>query len=121
MQTPNQLFRLLTEMAFLLLGGLLLWVGLFGRFLFNPRQASWLVVSAVLVFWGLRSWRQAGKAVFPRDRIAARIGGGSLFLAGILLLSLGWVSFRWSGLLLAVVGGVFVLRGFATAVLMARP
>ena len=49
-----------------------------------------------------------------------RIGGGSLALAGLIMLALAWAPFRWAGLLLAAAGGIFVLRGLVTAVIMAR-
>ena len=62
MLNNNQLFRLLNEMVFLLVGALLVWVGLFGGqhlHFFNPRQPSWLILTGVLMLWGLRTWRKA--------------------------------------------------------------
>ena len=82
MQTVNQLFRLLNEMVFILVGALLLWVAFAGRYLFDPRRPSWLVVSVILILWGVRSWRQARAATAGRWRVAGRISGGSLALVG---------------------------------------
>jgi hypothetical protein len=123
MPNNNQLFRLLTEMVFLLVGALLVWVGLFGGphlYFFNPRQPSWLILTAVLILWGFRTWRKAPRIPARGERAAMRIGGGSIALAGFILLGLAWSSFRSAGFLLAAAGGVFVLRGLVTAVIMVR-
>jgi len=128
MPNSNQLFRLINEMVFMLAGALLLWVGLVMRFgtigrfgaLFDARQPTWLVVTAVLILWGLRTWRKAPHFALPKDRLAMRIGGGSLMLAGIVLLALAWTPLSLTGVLLAVAGTIFVLRGLVTAAIMAR-
>ena len=120
MPNPNQLFRLLNEVAFMLVGALLVWVGLFSRFLFNPRRPEWFVLTAALVLWGLRTWLRAARIAVRGERAAMRIGGGSLALAGLILVSLAWAPFRWAGLLLAAAGGIFVVRGLVTAAIMAR-
>ena len=121
MQNVNQLFRLINEVIFILVGALLLWIAFAGRYLFDPRSPSWLVVSAILIAWGLRSWHRARLSATRRWRIAGRIGGGSLALVGLLMLSLAWAPFRWTGLLLAAAGGLFVVRGLVTATIMALP
>jgi hypothetical protein len=124
MPNNNELFRLLNEVVFLLVGGLLMWVGLFGGphlYFFNPRQPSWLILTAVLILWGLRTWRKAPRTAARGEWVAMRIGGGSIALAGLILLLMAWAPFRLAGLLLAAAGGIFVLRGFVTAVIMARP
>jgi len=121
MPNSNQLFRLLNEMIFVLVGGILVWVGLFGRrlYLFDPRRMSWLFLTVVLMLWGWRTWRKAPRTAGRGERAAMRIGGGSATLAGLVLLSLAWVSFRWAGFLLAAAGGIFVVRGLVTAAIMA--
>jgi hypothetical protein len=120
--TTNQLFRLINEMVFMLVGALLLWVGLFAGYLrLDPRQPAWLIVTAVLILWGARTWSRAPRYAIPKERLAMRIGGGSMALAGFLLLFLAWAPFRWAGMLLAATGGIFVLRGLVTAGIMARP
>ncbi len=46
MVNPANLFRMMTEFIFILLGGFLVWLGLSNRFLdpanFNPRSPAWL-------------------------------------------------------------------------------
>jgi hypothetical protein len=128
MPNSNQLFRLINEMVFMLAGALLLWVGLVMRFgtigrfaaLFDARQPTWLVVTAVLILWGLRTWRKAPRFAIHKDRLAMRIGGGSLMLAGAILLALAWMPVALTGILLAIAGTIFVVRGLITAAIMAR-
>jgi hypothetical protein len=121
MQNVNQLFRLLTEVVFILVGWLLLWVAMTGRYLFDPRRPDWVALSAVLVLWGLGTWWRGRKMTVRVWRIAAKIGGASLVLAGLLMMSLAWAPFHWIGWLLALAGGVFVVRGIVTAALVLRP
>ena len=119
MRNPAQLFALMSELIFVLVGAILLWVALAGRYFFNPRQTGWLVVSAVLVLWGLRTWRRARRAGVAGMRAVAKIGGGSLAAVGLIFLSLAWAPFQWAGVLLALAGTVFVLRGLAAAAILA--
>jgi hypothetical protein len=118
--TSNQLFRLINEIVFLLVGALLLWVGLFARYFFYPRGVAWPILTVALVLWGLRTWFRAPRIAGRGERAAMRIGGGSLAVAGLILLALVWAPFRWAGLLLAAAGGIFVVRGLVAAVIMAR-
>ena len=121
MPDSNQLFRLLNEMLFILVGALLAWVAASGPlFLFDPRRPAWLALTAILLLWGLRTWRRAPRIAVRKMRLATRIGGASLSLAGALLLSMAWVPFRFAGLLLAAAGSIFVLRGLVNAALLAR-
>jgi hypothetical protein len=117
MPTPAQLFRLLNEMVFVLLGGLLLLMAVSGYFAVPGRSMAWLVLGAVLIYWGLRAW------VRP-DRGAARwqagLRGGSLMLVGALVLGIAWLPFRYSAALLGAAGAVLVLRGLANALFFAR-
>jgi hypothetical protein len=121
MQNINQLFRLVNEVVFTMVGLLLLWVGMTGRYMFDPRRPDWLLLSGVLVLWGLGTWWRERKTPTRVWRAAAKIGGASLVLAGLLMMSLAWAPFRWVGWLLAVAGGVFVVRGLVTAALVLRP
>jgi hypothetical protein len=120
MASPTQLFRLVNEFVFILVGGLLVLFALTGRYLFNPRQPAWLVLSAVMILWGLSAWRRSRLSVLRADRLVGKIGGGSLALAGLILLSLAWAPFRWAGWLLLAAGAIFVLRGLASAAILAR-
>jgi len=55
MLTPANLFRMMTEFIFILLGGFLIWLGFSNRFLnpvnFDPRSPAWLGLGAVLIYW----------------------------------------------------------------------
>ena len=119
MRSAPQLFRLVTEMIFMLAGALLLWVALTGRYLFDARRPSWLLLAAILVLSGLRTWRSARLIAVRAGRLAARMGGASLVLVGLIMLSLSWAPLGWMGRLLAIAGGVFVLRGLVTAAILA--
>lgn len=119
MRSVPQLFRLLTEMIFVLAGALLLWISVTGRYLFDARRPSWLLLAVILIFWGLRTWQRARLIAVRGPRLAARMGGASLVLVGSILLSLAWMPLGWVGLLLAIAGGVFVLRGLVTAAILA--
>jgi hypothetical protein len=111
MPTPASLLRMTNELIFVLLGGLLIWVGLSNRFMFDPRKLAWLGLGVVLVYWGVRAWIKTRKAARTADRIAARLGGTSLAIVGLMMLSLVLVEMRWAGTMLALTGGVLVLRG----------
>ncbi len=83
MQNVNQLFRLLNEMVFILVGALLLWVAFEGRYLFDPRRPSWLIVSVDISPVGITRLAEARLAARPgRWRAAGRISGGSLHWSG---------------------------------------
>ncbi len=107
-------------MIFVLLGGLLVWVGLNSRFMFDPRKPAWLGLGAVLVYWGIRAWRKTKRAVRTPERTAVRVGGASLAIVGLMMLGLVFVEFHWVGTVLAVAGGILVLRGLVSAVLSLR-
>jgi hypothetical protein len=120
MLSPANLFRMMTEMIFVLLGGLLVWVGLSGRFIFDPRKPAWLGLGAVLVYWGVRAWAKTERVARTAERTAVRVGGASLALVGLMMLGLVFVEFRWVGTVLAIAGGTLVLRGLVSAVLSLR-
>lgn len=124
MLTPANLFRMMTEFIFILLGGFLIWLGLSNRFLspvnFNPRSPAWLGLGAILIYWGVRTWLKTSRAARTADRTVARVGGASLVIVGLAMLSLVFLTFRWVGLALAVVGSVLALRGLLAAVLSLR-
>ena len=111
MLNPANLFRMMTEMIFVLLGGILAWVGLSSRFIFDPRKPAWLGLGAVLVYWGARAWMKTQRVARTAERTVARVGGPSLAIVGLMMLSLMLVELRWAGTMLALTGGVLVLRG----------
>jgi hypothetical protein len=120
MPSPANLFRVVNEFVFVLVGALLVLFALTGRYLFNPRQPSWIVLSVVIILWGIGTWTRARASKVSSERLVTKIGGGSLIAAGLIMLSLAWAPFRYAGWLLLATGGVFVLRGLVSAAIMAR-
>ena len=120
MLSPANLFRMMIEMIFVLLGCFLVWLGLSNRFMFNPQSPAWLGLGAVLVYWGARAWMKTVRAERTSGRTVERIGGASLLLVGFIMLGLAVVEFRWVGTVLAIAGGILALRGLAGAVLSLR-
>ena len=120
MLTPVNLFRMLNELIFVLLGGLLMWLGLANRIFVDPRRPAWLVLAAVLIIWGVRAWMKTSLIAVRGLRAVARIRGASLALVGVLMISLVWLDFRWAGVALAVAGAILIARGLAAAVLALR-
>ena len=117
MPTPASLFRLLNEFIMLLLGALLILLAMSHRIGLPSRPALWYALGALLIFWGLRTgMRPASKA----SNEHAAIRGGSLILVGLIMLGAPLVSLRYEALLLALAGGVLVLRGLLGSVLLAR-
>ena len=123
MLNPANLFRMVTEFIFILLGGFLVWVGVSGRLEpgnFNPRGPAWLGLGAVLIYWGARTWAKTARAARTSDRTVAQLGGTSLILVGLMMLSLAFVQFRLVGIVFAAAGGILALRGILAAVLSLR-
>lgn len=121
MRSPVILFRMMTEMIFALLGGFLIWLGLSGMFVFNPRKPAWLGLGTVLVFWGIMAWVRTRRAARSAERTSVRVGGVSLVLVGLMMLGLVFLEFRWIGTMLAMAGGILVLRGLINAGLSLLP
>lgn len=117
MLNPEQLLRLFIEVVFLLLGGLVVWLGITNHIFFDRRAASWLVVSIVLILWGIRTAYKPAKSWSRGERWTRGI---SLILLGLILLTISRVPFVWVGPLLAVGGTLLVLRGIAGSVLVLR-
>jgi hypothetical protein len=120
MASPSHTFRVVNEFVFMMVGALLVFFALTGRYLFNPRRPSWIALSVVLILWGLATWSRARVSRLPAERLVAKIAGGSLTAAGLIMLSLAWAPFRWAGWLLVATGSIFVLRGLVSAAIMAR-
>ena len=59
MLTPAHMFRMLNELIFVLLGGLMVWIGLAYHFFFDPRRPGWIMLGALLILWGGRGWWRA--------------------------------------------------------------
>jgi hypothetical protein len=123
MQNPANLFRMMTEFIFILLGGFIIWIGLSGRLdpeNFNPRGPAWLGLGAVLIYWGARTWAKTARWARTADRTAAQVGGASLILVGCMMLSLVFVEFRRVGIVFAAAGTILALRGILAAILSLR-
>ena len=118
MVTPERLLRLIIEIIFVLLGGLVVWLGVTGHLFFGRRKISWLIVSAVLMLWGLRALYKPNKGW---SRWENWVRGLSLTLLGIVMLAISRVPFVWVGPLLAAGGVLLVLRGVIGAALVFRP
>ncbi|MGH9858690.1 MAG: hypothetical protein ACRD5F_01570 [Candidatus Acidiferrales bacterium] len=122
---PN-LFRLVQEFVFILLGGLLMVIAASGRYFPDRRGAGWLVLAAIMVIWGMRAgWRplttRAGSKAGRNSLLRSdRLGGGSLILVGGLMLVIAWAPFDWVRPLLAAAGAVLALRGIASAAMVLR-
>jgi len=117
MQTPASLFRLLNEFIMLLLGALLILLAATHRFGLPSRPALWYALGGALIFWGLRTgMRPAPKVTYEHTAIR----GGSLILVGLIILGVPLVSLRYEALLLALAGGVLVLRGLLGSVMIVR-
>ena len=116
-----RLLRVFNEIIFVVIGALLLWVALAGRFFFDARQPSWLILAGVVIAWGIYTWRRARRIAPPRTRLAMKVGGGSVALVGLIMASLAWAPFAWAGALLGTAGGIFVVRGLVSAAILALP
>lgn len=118
MLTPERLFRLIIELIFVMLGGLVIWLGGTGHIFFDRRAASWLILSAALILWGARALIKPDKWWSPWE---TRTRGISLILLGLVMLVISRVPFAWVGTLLASVGVLLVLRGILGSMLVFRP
>jgi hypothetical protein len=118
---PDQLFRLINELIFVLLGGLLGWVATTGRLYFDRRSVTWIAVSAAMILWGLRALYLPAQAGRPGQWWARRQNltrGLSLILVGVILLAIAHVPLGWVAPLLGAAAGVLVLRGIVSTILV---
>ena len=118
MLTPQHALRITIEIIFVLLGGLVVWLGLSGHILFDRRKPGWLVLSLAVILWGLRALY---KPVQWWSRTEQWTRGLSLALLGVVMLAISRVPFQWVGPLLAIAGFVLIIRGLIGSVLILRP
>lgn len=118
MLTMERLLRLVIEMIFVLLGALVIWLGLTGRMMVDRRRPGWLILSAVLILWGLRALYRPGQWWLRWENWTR---GLSLALLGVLMLTISRVPFEWVSPLLAVGGGLLAVRGLIGSALVFRP
>ena len=55
------MLRAVIEFIFMLLGGLIVWLGLTGHIFFDRRRPAWLVLSIAVLIWGARALYRPGK------------------------------------------------------------
>ena len=117
MLTPDKMLRVVIEFIFMLLGGLMVWLGLTGHIFFDRRRPGWLVLSIAVVIWGARALYRPGK-YWSRWEDVSR--GLSLLLLGVVMAAISRVPFAWVGPLLATGGVLLLLRGLAGSALVFR-
>jgi hypothetical protein len=118
MLTPQQLLRMVIEMMFVLLGGLVVWLGLSGQIFFDRRRLPWLILSVALILWGLRALYRPSRWWSGWEHWTR---GLSLTGLGIVMLVISRVPFLWVGRLFAVAGLLLILRGLIGSFLVLRP
>ena len=118
MLTPQQVLRITIEIIFVLLGGLVVWLGLSEHILFDRRKPGWLLLSAALIVWGVRALYKPGQWW---SRMEQWTRGLSLTLLGVVMIAISRVPFLWVGRLLAFAGVLLTLRGLIGAVLILKP
>lgn len=118
MLTPQQVLRVTIEIIFVLLGGLVVWLGLSEHILFDRRKPGWLLLSAALIVWGVRALYKPGPWWSRKERWTR---GLSLTLLGAVMLAISRVPFLWVGRLLAFAGVLLMLRGLISTALNLRP
>jgi len=118
MLTPQRALRLLIEVIFVLLGGLVVWLALSGRITVERHRPFWFILSGALILWGLR-------ALYGPSKWWARwenwTRGLSLTLLGVVMLAISRVPFEWIAPLLAAAGVLMALRGIIGAALVFHP
>ena len=121
MLTLERLLRVMIEVIFVLLGGLLVWLGLRGPLsgrIVDRHSVSWLILGVALILWGLRALYKPGQW-WRRWENWTR--GLSLVLLGALMLAIIRVPFSWVEPMLMAAGAVLVLRGIVASALIFRP
>jgi hypothetical protein len=120
---PEQLIRVVIELIFILLGGLVVWLGLTHQIFFDPRTSSWMILSVALIVWGVYALARPARAWLRGERWTR---GVSLILVGIVMLActmaaISRVPFSMVSKLLAIAGVILILRGVAGVALILRP
>ena len=117
MLIPERFLRLMIEFVFVMLGVLVVWLGLARRISVDRHSVSWLILSVALILWGLRALYKPGQWWLRWENWTR---GLSLALLGVLMLVLSRVPFLWVAPMLAIAGGLLMLRGVIGSVLILR-
>jgi hypothetical protein len=118
MLTPQRMLRIVVELIFVLLGGLVVWLGLSGQIFFDRHRLTWLILSGALILWGLRALYNPGRWWSKWEDWTR---GLSLTLLGVVMVVISRVPFLWVGKLVAVGGLLLMLRGLIGSFLILRP
>ena len=121
MFTPERLLRVFIELIFVMLGGMLIWLGFRGPAsgrIVDRHSVSWLILGVAMVLWGLRALYKPGQW-WRRWENWTR--GLSLVLLGVLMLAIIRVPFSWVEPMLMAAGTVLVIRGVVASALIFRP
>lgn len=118
MLRPEQLIRVVIELIFILLGGLVVWLGVTSQIFFDRRQPTWMILSFALILWGVYAFARPGRAWLRGERWTR---GVSLILLGLVMLAITRVPFLMVGKLFAVAGAILILRGVAGVALILGP
>jgi hypothetical protein len=115
--TPDKSLRFAIEVIFILLGGLVIWLGATHHIFFDRRSISWLLLGVALILWGASAFYRPGKYWSHSETLSR---GLSLLLLGIVMLAISRVPFFWVGPLLSIAGLLLLLRGLSGSVLVFR-
>lgn len=117
-QQSGNLFRMLNEVVVFLLGALLLVLSISGGLHVPRGSAPVLVLGAILIYWGARTGMRRS---LPATRIYDRLRAISFVAAGLVILNVALIPYRYAGVALGMAGGILALRGLAAAAYLARP
>ena len=114
----EQLLQVMIELIFVLLGALVAWLAIRGHILVDRHGRTWLILSIVLILWGLRVLYKPGQWWLRWENWTR---GLSLVLLGVLMLAITRVPFDWVERMLVAGGAILVLRGIVASALILRP
>jgi hypothetical protein len=118
MRAPERLLQATVELIFVLLGALVAWLALRERIFVDRHGKMWLILSIVLILWGLRVLYKPGQWWSPWENWTR---GLSLVFLGVLMLAMTRVPFAWITPMLVAAGVVLMLRGIVASALLFRP
>src|SRR5258708_35418387 len=94
MPPQQQVRRIAIEIIFVLLGGLVVWLGPSGHILFGRRKPGGLLLSTALILWGVRALYKPGQWWSRQEQWT---GGMSVTLLGLAMPAISRVDFDWVG------------------------
>lgn len=117
MLNPPNLFRLLNEFIILLLGALLVLLAVNRGVHLPARPSAMIALGVLLIYWGVRARfrRQPQDAITTVD-----IRSSSLVMVGLFIMAIPVLPLRYADILLALAGGVLVIRGILGGILSLR-